>query len=347
MRPQRGLILVVVSSCILFVRSGFGDEVILAPLKDNTLYESSGGTLSNGSGDFFFVGQTNRNDERRGLLAFDIANEIPGGATIDSAVLKLNMSRTLVGTTAIGLHRLDQDWGEGASHATGREGRGIAPAPDDATWTHSISPGTMWPNPGAEGAFNAVSSATTDVAGIDMYTWGSTPQLVADVQDWLDNPAANAGWLLLGQGTAKQFGSRENTTEADRPSLTVNFSAPFDPVIPPGDANLDMQFNTADIISVLGAGTFEEDKPATWEQGDWNAAPDAAFTYSTGPPPGDGRFNTADIIAALGQGWFESGPLQPPAATAAATLSANVPEPSAILLLGLGILGLITCRRRS
>ena len=52
--------------------------------------------------------------------------------------------------------------------------------------------------------------------------------MVADVQDWLDNPANNFGWIVIGDEsssrTAKRFDSRENPTEGNRPQLTVNYT---------------------------------------------------------------------------------------------------------------------------
>lgn len=52
--------------------------------------------------------------------------------------------------------------------------------------------------------------------------------MVSDVQDWLDNPANNFGWLIKGQEsvgqTAKRFDSRENPTAANRPLLTIYYS---------------------------------------------------------------------------------------------------------------------------
>jgi hypothetical protein len=62
------------------------------------------------------------------------------------------------------------------------------------------------------------------------YTWGSTPDMVEAVQQWLDDPATNYGWLLRGDesgtATAKRFDTRENLDEANRPRLRVYYSIP-------------------------------------------------------------------------------------------------------------------------
>ena len=72
---------------MLYGSASAQQTINIAPDRDNTLFESETGALSNGSGAFFFVGRVeDRNNGliRRGLLRFDIASEIPEGATIES-----------------------------------------------------------------------------------------------------------------------------------------------------------------------------------------------------------------------------------------------------------------------
>ena len=94
-----------------------------------------------------------------------------------------------------------------------------------------------------------------------------------------------------------------------------------------GDANGDFSVDTQDIIAVLAAAKFETGNPATFAEGDFN---------------GDGVFNTADIIAMLSVGLFETGPYFVPAAVSAE----NIPEPSSLLLLALGMVALAMRARR-
>jgi Ca2+-binding RTX toxin-like protein len=196
----------------------------LAPSQDNTLYEHPRGALSNGAGEHFFVGTTDRGAIRRGVLAFDIAGRIPAGSIITRVTLTLRLSRTTAASQAITLHRLLADWGEGASNAAGDEGGGAPATRDDATWIHTFFPTAHWAEAG--GDFAATVSARQLVAEVGRYTWGSTLQMVADVQAWLDMPTTNFGWILLGNETtshtAKRFDTRENTA-ANRPVLTVEF----------------------------------------------------------------------------------------------------------------------------
>jgi hypothetical protein len=54
--------------------------------------------------------------------------------------------------------------------------------------------------------------------------------LVLDVQTWLNTPASNFGWMIIGVetgfGTTKRFDSRENFDVSFRPALTVTFTPP-------------------------------------------------------------------------------------------------------------------------
>ena len=203
-----------------------GSTVSLNPSKDNTLYESDTGSSSNGAGAYLFVGKTNSGSIRRAVIAFDIAGQIPTGSTIKSVTLTLHMSRTQAGAETSEVHRLLADWGEGISDAIGTEGGGTTSTSGDATWIHRFFETDAWQTPG--GDFSTTASASTSVSGTGNYTWGSTAQLVADVQAWLDDPSSNFGWILLGNEddnqTAKRFDSKENSAAANRPVLAVSFT---------------------------------------------------------------------------------------------------------------------------
>jgi hypothetical protein len=233
--------------------------VTLNPVRDNTLYQSTTGSQSNGAGSYLFAGLTDSNEIRRGILAFDVAASVPPGSIIDSVSLTLTMSRSRVNDFNFTLHRVTSNWGEGASNADGQEGGGVAPAANDTTWIHTFYPGSLWTTPG--GAFNTTASATSLVGKSQgAFTWTSTPQMVADVQGWLNAPASNFGWLLRGpEGlrSAKRFNSRENTDLASRPALMIQFTS-----------------GGPQIFNWIGTGTggsFHD--PANW---DTNSAPAAS-----------------------------------------------------------------------
>jgi len=197
------------------------------PVKDNTLYQydPAEGDVSNALGQHFFAGETGMGELRRGVLAFDIAGNVPAGSTILGVTLSLNMSRTPSGTArTVELHTLLADWGEGTSVAPGEEGDGAPATTNDATWRHRFFDTIFWTTEG--GDFSATVSASQSVGPVGVYTWSSS-QMRTDVQSWLDDPSSNFGWLVLGDesaiATAKRFDTRES---ASPPVLTIQFRPP-------------------------------------------------------------------------------------------------------------------------
>ena len=94
-----------------------------------------------------------------------------------------------------------------------------------------------------------------------------------------------------------------------------------------GDANLDGEFNSGDLVDVFAAGKYVVDpdtaETATWAEGDWN---------------GDMLFDSGDLVLAFEDGGYEQGPLVPKA----------VPEPTGIgvMTISLALLTVSTRRRR-
>jgi len=203
--------------------SAIATIINLTPSKDNTLYEydAAEGDHSNGAGFHLFAGENGMGELRRGVLAFDIAGTIPAGSTITAVSLTMNMSMTPAGALTVELHKLLADWGEGTSHAPMGEGDGAPATPNDATWRHRFFDTIFWTMQG--GDFSATVTASQSVGGVGQYTWSSA-QMIADVQSWLDNPASNFGWLVLGDetaiATAKRFDTRES---ASPPVLTIQY----------------------------------------------------------------------------------------------------------------------------
>jgi uncharacterized protein YjbI with pentapeptide repeats len=100
-----------------------------------------------------------------------------------------------------------------------------------------------------------------------------------------------------------------------------------------GDANLDGEFDSADLVLVFEAGQYETTErfswggianPATWSTGDWNT---------------DGEFTSSDLVLAFQDGGYEAGPR--------ATVVA-VPEPGGFFPPIVGLCGLLSvaCVRR-
>jgi len=207
------------------------DTATLVPAKDNTLYESATGSLSNGAGGHFFTGRTAQSpaiSRRRAVLAFDLTGSVPPGSTVTSVSLTLNMSLTITGPVLNEMRRVLADWGSAGSIAGSGQGGGAAAQVGDVTWLHTFFNSTAWTSPG--GDFSPTVSASTTIGAVGPYTFASTPQLVADVQGFVDNPATNFGWIILGNelisGSAKRFDSRENDDPTVRPMLTIEFTPP-------------------------------------------------------------------------------------------------------------------------
>ena len=195
--------------------------------RDNTLYEDSQGSLSNGSGDYLFVGRTNANGVRRAVIAFDDLSSIPAGSTIDSVRLHLQLSKERSAATTLKISSLVSDWGEGSSNADGEEGGGTAATQSDATWVHTFFDSQTWLNPG--GDFMEVASAELEVDAAGTYTIESTEAMVNNVQGWLDDPDINFGWILTAgesSTTSKRFNSRENPAMDSGPQLEVTYTPP-------------------------------------------------------------------------------------------------------------------------
>ena len=212
------------------------DEVLIVAGADNTLYEDSLGSVSNGSGAIMVAGRTNGEVDsiRRAVLFFDVAGNIPHGAVVESVALSLYLNKGNGGAREMRLHRLLTDWGEGASVKDGG-GLGATAEPGDATWLHTFYPDAFWGPDGGRYVGRVSASQLVGTAGgnndlAGSYTWPSTDRLVDDVRRWVKKPSMNHGWILVGdesvKQTAKQFASRESVSPELRPMLEVTYSLP-------------------------------------------------------------------------------------------------------------------------
>ena len=217
----------------IFLNLASADLVAIEPAGDNTLYENDAGARSNGAGSAMFVGRNSQTTGsiRRAVIRFDIAAAIPAGSVIDSVSLRLSNSAANVNDDELRLHRLLQDWGEGASIAGGGQGGGGPSTPGDATWLHTFYDASTWTMPG--GDFDAALTTSAIVGGPGDADWNSTPLFVADVQSFLDQPLTNFGWIMVGDesvpSTAKRFSTVEETDAALRPLLTIVYNTVPEP----------------------------------------------------------------------------------------------------------------------
>lgn len=216
------------------------DTINLTTSADTAIYGQSPDDNAGGN-DRFGVGANTSLDRSHGLMKFNLSG-IPANASIQSVTLTLTVIKVpnTPANSTFDLQRMLVTWTEGTGTGGGEGGR-IALA-GEVTWNHRVHPSTNWSAPGniPGGAspidFTSTVSGSTFVQALGSYTFLSTPQMVADVKQWLTTPATNFGWTLRSESettsrSLRFFASRENTTVANRPVLTVQYVIPVTPTI--------------------------------------------------------------------------------------------------------------------
>jgi PEP-CTERM motif-containing protein len=208
--------MVVVLAC----PSAFAASTTLTPSADATLFETE--TNNSAGGDGFFISGTTQNRTRnRALLQFDIASAVPAGSQITGIGLQLEVTRVPgcgFEPSLFGFHRVLRSWGEGDTIVIeNMGGQGAPAAPGDATWNNRFHDTQPWGVPGGAPGIDYVPdfSGSVFLFGTDVYSVEGTPNMLSDVQYWLDNPQANFGWMLISTSedlpfTARRFASSED-----------------------------------------------------------------------------------------------------------------------------------------
>ncbi len=164
----------VAASAFVFTTGASAQSVTLGASSSNTLIQvaSSAGSaqLSNGQGDIF-VGRTNQDGQgpatisiRRGLVAFDVADNVPAGATITGVSLAIQDVKGMNGDQTLSLSRMLRSWGQGTSYFPG--GIGTAATNNDATWYYTFynasnpAASPAWTVPGGESGVDFSSTAS-------------------------------------------------------------------------------------------------------------------------------------------------------------------------------------------
>jgi hypothetical protein len=212
--------------------SVFGDELLLqdgvdgySGTSDNSIYADRPDN-TNGGGAYLYSGST-LSSERRALIRFDLS-ALPENAVIQVVELRLTLDQSGSGAREgdlYALHRLTRSWGEGVVDAGEPGGNGKAAQAGDVTWSAARHPQDAWQTPGGDYAPSpSAPAALSDVEGSEAVF--STLEMIADVQDWLENPDGNFGWILLGasgQRNSRRFVSSEGEP-ARRPRLTIEYT---------------------------------------------------------------------------------------------------------------------------
>ncbi len=262
-RTGAALAVGLLAAAPVFVRA---DLVQIFPSKDATLIGFKPDNSLGGAG-WFTAGTTQNGQTNRALLQFDIAAAVPTNAHIIGAQLNITVTRVPADAqtnSTFSLRRVLRDWGEGAGSPFGSPGQGVPAATGDATWNHRFHGTTnTWAIPGgAEGIdFSETISGAAEIAETQAtpYEFQSTPQMVADLQSWLNDPATNFGWLLKSESetdhfTARGFGSRE----LEDPNVSAQLIIDYAPA--PQIATL-LVSNRIDLtFSVAPGGTYRVEK---------------------------------------------------------------------------------------
>ncbi len=192
---------------------------------DTSIFSES--TNSGGGTNGIFAGRNNNGDVRRALLRADLG-DIPAGSTIVSVTLDLSVNNAPNTNTpnTYELHALTADWGEGTVVGAMGGGQGGAANPGDATWTSNVNGTSTWTTAG--GDYNATVSASATSGASGTVTSWIDGGLIADVQGWIDTPASNFGWIIIGPETTNQRLRRFDSAEATslNPLLTIVADVP-------------------------------------------------------------------------------------------------------------------------
>jgi spore coat protein A len=231
------------------VAAALAATAIINPSQDTTMAADFPDN-SSGACDSIFAGNTDNSAARRALLHFDILSKVPAGSTINSVTLSMAVTRgSNHPDRTMSLHRVIKTWGEGTNGCGTRGGGQGEPAVDGAaTWNSAMHNQAGWSSPG--GDYDPVASGSVLVNNTTpVWDSDSNPAMVSDVQDWLDNPTNNDGWVLIGDETTKtttrRFDSREGSTP---PALEVNFT-------PTGDLEACCETDGECSLTVVGSGT--------------------------------------------------------------------------------------------
>ena len=248
----------------------FAATVVLQPVADTTLVEVAPDNNMGGAA-FVNAGTAGNNGLRnRGLYKFGFSF-IPPNSKIKSAAVTLEVTAEPGSggvSSSFALHRMLKSWGEGDKSTNISPGLGVLATTNEATWNHRFALTTnTWTFPGASNDFATVISSSTQVYGTaDFPHFGSTPQMVSDVQIWVNDSSSNFGWLLKTESestlkTARGFGSREFAGEDTNspPKLQVEFIAPptlFNPQITNGQFSFSFLAEANEAYKVEFKNTF-------------------------------------------------------------------------------------------
>jgi hypothetical protein len=181
--------------------------------------------------------------------------------------------------------------------------------PSDPIYQGMVFPGSVWKVNLSTGVATPFLAAGEEFQPTAILLVGE-PSLPGDFNDdgTLDAADIDLLTLAVGGSTDARFDVNADGAidQADRVFWVNELKRTYF-----GDANLDGEFSSSDLVETFAAGQYRDNVVgnSTWATGDWD---------------GDQEFDTSDLITAFQAGAYEQGPR-------AAVQS--VPEPSALVLL--------------
>jgi hypothetical protein len=212
--------------CLVALCAARADTISLAPVADAGLQESVP-AINTGIAPNLIAGTINSGFRARMLVKFDLAGSLPAGSIINSVSFSLFDVSSPAGVLVpsnFELRRVLVDWNEGTKN-------GLIAADGEVTWNAAKHNQVNWAAPGGAAGtdFSGTSSGSKFVdTALITNVWASTAGMVADVQSWLDLPAANFGWIILSDNeaaprTARRWASREDSLGRG-PRLLVDYT---------------------------------------------------------------------------------------------------------------------------
>jgi hypothetical protein len=206
----------------------------LPAVSDTSLFENK--PDSNLGATTLVSGTNHKYSRSRGLFQFDLTS-LPSGIVVTQVEVRLHVTRQPdpdqpPGPVAsdFSLHRMWVSWGEGIGSSL----TGSVAAAGDATWNERHFANTPWGTPGGligtDYAENP--SSTTSIGDVGAYVWGSSSTLIEDVQTWVNDPAANFGFILVNEsegtlGSGRRFASTEQSDNlSPAPELVITYLIP-------------------------------------------------------------------------------------------------------------------------
>lgn len=200
----------------------------ISATRATTFYQSNT-SASNGAGDSVWVSSGTGSNALHGALYFDVAGNIPAGATIVDAEIRVNALAS-TGSPVFQVFPIPRSgqiaWVEGTADAAGDESTPPTPVNNAASWSHrrwsAATPTGPWSTPGGDSGPFIEQVAVPALGERVIQNFNLTEHvraLATDTTTW-------DGLLLLPVSGGVRLASDENPNAAIRPRLVIDYASP-------------------------------------------------------------------------------------------------------------------------